>query len=178
MCVYIHKHTRLCGIISKNNTESFLELWIIQYTVRLGGCFTPPLMVSQGGKPVGVNYTMKWGNVTRALLDAHERHLRLRSPFQQAFMPVMRSIVTGNKLLQMNRPVLSRPNKNDHLILLAASIMTDRSAHECKSTFCWTFPLQRRGAYVLVSRCQHTPSPPYKARRESKATHWRKNIFL
>lgn len=115
-------------------------------TLRLKGCFTAPpppphpfpLNGLTGWKPVGVNYTMKRGNVIGALLDAHERHLRLWSSFQWAFMPVKQSIVTGNKLLQMNRPVMSRLNKKDHLILLESPKRTDCEGDECKSILCWT----------------------------------------
>lgn len=59
---------------------------------------------------------MKRGNVNGALVDAHVRHLRLWGSFQ-CVLPVKWSILTGNKLLQMNRPVLPRLYKNDHLIL-------------------------------------------------------------
>jgi len=34
-----------------------------------------------------------------------------------AFLPVWRRIVTGNKLLQMNRPALPSPHENGHLII-------------------------------------------------------------
>lgn len=138
MFFYIHKkYLGMCVWISPKDLERFVEHWIIR-TEAKGMFHSLHLMVSHGGRPVGVNYTMKRGNVIGALLDAHERHLRLWSSFQWAFKPVKQSIVTGNKLLQMNRPVVSRPNKNDHRIPLGFSKKTDCREDECKSTFCWT----------------------------------------
>lgn len=139
---------------------------------------SPPLMVSQGGKPVGVNYTMKRGNVIGALLEAHERHLRLWSFFRWAFMPVKQTMVTGNKLLQMSRPVVSRPNKNDHLIPLGFSKRTDCREDECKSTFCWTSSPKKlweevSGPLASISACIPVPiqkSTTVQCRMERRQT--------